>query len=193
FSTLTAEGDFGEERQYQWFHKDSVGNLTELLEYHNQREVDVIDEGTYEVVVRRLQEPMCELGRATYELVKSEGISLNLKDEYQLCTAENFSPIINPGIFETYRWLFEGAEVDNQATYRPSAPGNYELVVTDENGCETSATFEVTEGCVTLAKFPNALIPHHPQKDFRIYVDPLIEHLEVFIYNRAGEMIFFCE
>ena len=193
FSTLRAEGNFGEVRQFQWFYTDSVGTVTELLEYHNQREIDVTDEGTYEVVVRRLQEPMCELGRASYDLVKSEGISLDLDEEYQICTAENFFPAINPGVFETYSWLLEGVKIDSASTFRPSVIGNYELVVTDSEGCETSAAFEVTDTCVTLAKFPNALMPDNPQKDFRIYLDPLIQHVETFIYNRSGELVYHCE
>ena len=193
FSTLRAEGEFGEERQFQWFYTDSIGNVTELLEYHNQREIDVTDEGIYELVVRRLEEPMCELGRASYELVKSEGISLDLDDEYQICTAENFFPVISPGIFESFSWLLEGVKIDSTATFRPSVAGNYEVIVTDAEGCETSASFEVTETCVTLAKFPNALMPDNPQKDFRIYLDPLIQHVEVFIYNRSGELVYHCE
>lgn len=193
FSTLRAEGDFGEERQYQWFYTDSTGVVTELLDYHNQREIDVTDEGIYEVVVRRLQEPMCELGRASYELVKSEGISLDLDEEYQICTAENFFPTINPGVFETYSWLLEGAKIDSTATFRPNVTGNYELIVTDSEGCETSAAFEVTETCVTLARFPDALMPDNPRKDFRIYLDPLIQHVETFIYNRSGELVYHCE
>lgn len=193
FSTLRAEGEFMEERQFQWFYTDSTGALFELLDYHNQREIDVTDEGTYEVVVRRLEEPMCELARTSYELVKAEGISLDLQDEYQLCTAENFSPMINPGVFSTYSWSLEGEVVDSLPTFRPSVPGTYELTVTDDNGCETSGTFEVTEGCVTLARYPDAMMPDNPHKDFRIYLDPLIDHVEVVIYNRAGELIFHCE
>lgn len=193
FSTLTAEGDFREERQFQWFLTDSVGNVTELLEFQNQREIDVTDEGTYEVVVRRLQEPMCELGRATYQLVKSEGISLDLEDEYQICTAENFFPAINPGDFVTYSWMMDGVKIDSASTFRPNVTGNYEVIVTNTQGCETSASFEVTETCVTLARFPNALMPDNPKKDFRIYLDPLIEQVEVFIYNRSGELVYHCE
>src|SRR5690606_2835635 len=94
FSTLRQEKKFNMERQYQWFHTDSAGVVTELLEFHNQREIDVTEEGTYQVVVRRLEEPMCELGRASYDLIKAEGISLDLQDEYQICTAENFFPSI---------------------------------------------------------------------------------------------------
>jgi hypothetical protein len=193
FSTLTAEGEFREERQYQWFYTDSAGIIMELLEYHNQRQIDVTDEGTYEVVVRRLQEPMCELGRASYQLVKSEGISLDLQDEYQICTAENFFPTVNLGSFETYSWLLEGVKIDSASTFRPSIVGNYEVVVTDSEGCETSAAFAVTETCVTLAKFPNAMMPDSRRKDFRMYLDPLIQHVETFIYNRSGELVYHCE
>lgn len=193
FSTLRAEGEFNMERQYQWFHTDSTGVVTELLEFHNQREIDVTEEGTYEVVVRRLEEPMCELGRASYDLFKSEGISLDLQDEYQICTEENFSPTINPGIFESYSWLLEGVKVDSAATFRPSVEGNYELIVTDSEGCETNATFLVKDTCVTLARYPNALMPADPTKDFRIYLDPLIQQVEIFIYNRAGELVYHCE
>src|SRR5690606_15420238 len=69
FSTLSVEGDFGAGRQFQWFYTDSIGNVTELLELQGQEEIDVTDEGIYEVVVRRSEEPMCEVGRASYELV----------------------------------------------------------------------------------------------------------------------------
>lgn len=192
FSTLRAEGEFNMERQYQWFHTDSAGVVTELLEFHNQREIDVTEEGTYEVVVRRLEEPMCELGRASYDLIKAEGISLDLQDEYQICTAENFFPSINPGVFDSYSWLLDGVKVDSTDTFRPNVEGSYELIVTDSKGCETSAAFEVKDTCVTLARYPNALMPADPTKDFRIYLDPLIQHVEIFIYNRAGELVYHC-
>lgn len=193
FTTLAAEGDFGIERQFQWFFTDSVGNSTELLRFQNQKEIDVTEEGTYEVIVRRLEEPMCELGRSSYEVVKVEGITLDLQDEYEICTDENLAPTINPGIFQTYSWSIDSVEVNNLATFRPSAPGQYELSVTDSLGCEASASFIVIEGCVTLARFPNALMPSNPQKDFRIYLDPLIGQVEVVIYNRSGELIFHCQ
>lgn len=193
FSTLRAEGDFGLERQFQWFYTDPSGNVTELLEFQNQREIDVTDEGKYEVVVRRLEEPMCELGRATYDLLKSEAITVDVQDTYQICTEENFFPTINPGSFESYSWLLDGVKIDSLATFRPTVPGNYELVVSDTLGCETSAPFEVMETCISLAKFPNALMPGNPRKDFRIYLDSLIQKVEVLIYNRSGELVYHCE
>lgn len=192
FSTLTVDSSFDVDRHLQWFWTDSLGVTVELLEHKDKREIDVTEEGTYEVVVRRVEEPTCELGRASYSLVKLEMLEINIEDEYQLCTAENFSPTINPGDFGSYSWILEGAEVNNTSTFRPSLPGSYELLVTDSTGCETSAEFIVTEKCETLVRYPNAIVPGNPAKDFKIYVDPLIEYIEVFIYSRSGELIYHC-
>lgn len=192
FSTLTVESSFDEDRHVQWFFTDSLGTTVELLEHKDKREIDVTEEGTYEVVVRRIEEPTCEVGRDSYTLVKLDAIGINIEDEYQLCTAENFSPTINPGDFGSYSWILEGMEVNNTPTFKPSVPGNYELVVTDTTGCEASAEFEVTEKCETLVRYPNAVIPGNPLKDFKVYVDPLIENIEIYIYSRSGELVFHC-
>src|SRR5690606_41947417 len=57
---------------------------------------------------------------SSYDLIKAEGISLDLQDEYQICTAENFFPSINPGVFDSYSWLLDGVKVDSTDTFRPN-------------------------------------------------------------------------
>ncbi|MEX2595264.1 MAG: hypothetical protein WD426_21055 [Anditalea sp.] len=192
FSTLSVEAEPKDVERIQWFFTDSLDVTTELLDLQDKWEADVTEEGTYEVVVRRLEEPTCELGRATYDLVKSVGIPLVLAEEYHLCSAENIFPTISPGDFESYSWLLEGVEIDTASVFKPSLPGNYELVVSDGNNCEATAAFEVVEKCETMVRFPNALIPGNNEKDFRVYVDPLVEDLEIFIYSRTGELVYHC-
>src|SRR5690554_6369253 len=82
---------------------------------------------------------------------------------------------------------------DSTSTFRTTVTGSDELLVTDTEGCEPSATFEVTGTCVTLARFPNAVKPDNPRQDFRIYLDSFIQHVEIFIYNRSGELVYHCQ
>ncbi|MEX0884515.1 MAG: gliding motility-associated C-terminal domain-containing protein, partial [Cyclobacteriaceae bacterium] len=41
--------------------------------------------------------------------------------------------------------------------------------------------------------FPDALVPGDPQRNFIIYTKGQIDTLGVYIYNRWGELIYFCE
>jgi hypothetical protein len=192
FATLTLEAESDEVHRTHWFFTDSLGTTTELLDDQDKMQIDVTDEGFYEAVVRRMEEPACELGRASYDLVRSEGISLNLAEEYHVCSSENTFPTLSPGTFDSYSWLLEGEKIDSLSFFRPSVPGNYELIVTDGNNCESTAAFEVIENCETFVRFPNAIVPGNGEKDFRIFVDPIIENIEIFIYSRTGDLVFHC-
>jgi hypothetical protein len=65
--------------------------------------------------------------------------------------------------------------------------------VTDANGCEQVQELEVIDWCKSLVRFPNAMMPENPDKDFRVFIDPDVDHVEVFIYQRTGELIHYCE
>lgn len=191
FTTLSVNADMDLVELIEWFYTDADGNYTHLLDFDNQTSIDITDEGTYEVIIRN--EINCKLGRDTFEVVRLDNISLELDAIYYVCVEDNIYPNINPGTFESYTWLSEGTEVSTAPSYIPQTPGSYELLVVDANGCEASTQFEVEGVCFDLISYPNALIPGNPQKDFRIFADPNITEVEVFIFNRSGELIFHCQ
>lgn len=193
-ATLTMEADSDEIKRTQWFFTDSLGNTAELLEFQDKREIEVLEEGTYEVIIRNIIN--CELGRDTVTLVKSDPIVLELDEVYQICSEENVYPTIDPGPFETYSWSLDGVKIDSLQFLKVASPGQYELQVTDVNGCEATASFEVLERCATLVRFPNAITlgPQQalPGKDFRVFADKIIDEVEVYVYSRTGELVFHC-
>ena len=96
----------------------------------------------------------------------------------------------------TYQWYFNGSIINGATgySYLATANGNYTVVATDNNGCESQAV--LTEVIVGLNKFqvsssqfavsPN---PVHDQFDVR---GPEIEEIavQILIYNVLGEKIY---
>lgn len=190
FTTLTVDTDMDIVHKIEWFQKNEEGEDTWLFDLDDELSIDVTEEGIYEVVVRN--EINCRLGSAEFEVKRVEVDELDLEDIYDICSEENISPTISPGVFERYEWRYEGEMVSEEGQYRPLVAGNYELRVTDANECEQIHDFEVIDRCGTLIRFPNAMMPENPDKDFRIFVDPDVDHVEVFIYQRTGELIYHC-
>nr|MBI1229809.1 hypothetical protein [Cytophagales bacterium] len=172
----------------EWFQIDDQGNRTWLEDFENQTSIDVIDEGDYEVVVRN---PIgCRLGSATFEVTKAAPVEINLEDSYEICSAENIFPVLNPGELTDVEWYLDGVFMSNASTYKVESPGTYELRTTTELGCLQVATFNVTENCVVLLRFPDAMIAGNPTMNFRVYANEGIDEVELFIYQRTGELIY---
>ena len=73
------------------------------------------------------------------------------------------------GSYASYQWYLNGSPIAGatSAVYHESAPGSYEVVVTDENGCSlTSAAYVVTSGTGSGVAGVN-----HDQ-DIRLYPNP---------------------
>ncbi|MEX2514258.1 MAG: hypothetical protein WD398_15245 [Cyclobacteriaceae bacterium] len=192
FTELTMVSDSELIQNIEWYKKGDQGEDILLLEWENQTSIEVKEEGIYEVVVRN--EINCRLASAQYEVKQFETVPVNIADTYELCTAENIRPSIQPGeAFVSYSWYFNGELVSEENRYVPDQSGNYELIVMDTNGCEQVNEFEVIEECAILLRFPNALVLGDPQRDFKVYADPEIEWIEIYIFNRTGEMIFHCQ
>jgi hypothetical protein len=192
FTTLTAEvEDMDLVHKIEWFKLDGNGESEWLFDLDDELSIDVAEEGIYEVVVRN--EINCRMGSAEYEVERFELADLEIQDSYNVCAEENLIPTISPGLFASYEWWYEGELVSEKDSYRPLTAGNYELRVTDANGCEQVHDFEVIDRCKSLVRFPNAMMPENPDKDFRVFIDPDVDHVEVFIYQRTGELIHYCE
>ena len=189
FTSLTmtaADPDIVE--SIEWFKVDDQGEREWLLDFEDQTSVDVTEEGLYEVVVRN--QIGCRLGNAEFEVLRAAPVEIDLEATYEICSAENIFPELNPGELNGVEWYWEGTLVSTAATYKIAAPGAYELRTTSEAGCSQVKTFDVTEDCVLLIRYPDAMIVGDPSRDFRVYANTDIDEVEVFIYQRTGELIF---
>ncbi|MFT7365028.1 MAG: hypothetical protein ACI9UV_003244, partial [Algoriphagus sp.] len=86
-----------------------------------------------------------------------------------------------------------GDEVSTTAIFTPSLPGIYELTVSDNLGCFYVSTFEVIEDCALKISFPSGVVLNDPNRNFILYANEYIDDVEVYIYNRWGELIFYCQ
>lgn len=172
----------------EWFKIDDQGEQEWLPDFEDKVNIDVIDEGIYEVVVRN--EIGCRLGDAVFEVKRADPVRIELEDSYRICTAENIFPVLNPGEFSQVEWYLEGNLLSDASRYKIEAPGSYELRVTNEQGCSQVKEFAVIEDCVLLIRYPDAMIAGDPSRDFRVYANSDVDEVEVFIYQRTGELIF---
>lgn len=189
FTTLTmtaANSDIV--KTIEWFKVDDQGEQEWLSDFEDQSSIDVIDEGVYEVVVRN---PIgCRLGGALFEVKKAAALQIELEESYRICSEENLFAILYPGEFSQVEWYLDGNLLSNESRFKIDAPGSYELRITNEEGCSQVKNFEIIEDCVLMIRHPDAMILGDPSRDFRVYANDDIDEVEVFIYQRTGELIF---
>jgi hypothetical protein len=188
-TTITAVADLDQVAEIEWYRVTN-GTRTRLPQFDDLPIIEVAAEGTFEVLLR--SEFGCELGRANSIVVKSVITPPVIPAELTICAVEGISESIDPGDYDNYRWLLNGTEVSRDAVFTPTEPGNYELIVSDELGCEYSAGFVVREDCRLLISYPNAVVLNDPNRGFILYANDYIDDIEVYIYNRWGELIFYC-
>jgi len=191
FTSLSVVTDFDVVEFIEWYYLDADNNYIPLENFLNQETIDVADEGTYEVVVRN--DIFCEMGRATFEVGRILEIRLTMSAMQYICIEENRYNRLSPGDFAFYTWLKDGDVVSTDSIFIPREPGQYGLDVIDRNGCEVSTQFEVEDICAKLISMPSAMVPGDPTRDFRIYANPAISSIEVFVFNKLGELIHHCE
>ncbi|KEO75113.1 hypothetical protein [Anditalea andensis] len=190
-TTLSVNTDFDAVESIEWYYIDEDGFSLLLNNPGNQATIDVPFEGTYEVVVR--SDIYCELGRATYDVGRILDIRLGISAKQFICIEENQYNTLNPGEFEIYEWSRDGNVISTDPIFTPRAPGQYGLYIVDFNGCEVSTTFEVEDICAQLISMPNAMVSGDPERDFRIFANPAISEIEVFVFNKLGELIYYCQ
>jgi len=188
---LTATGDFTGIGDTRWFFTDFDGVEVELVENEGQREIEVSEEGTYEV--RVVNDINCILGTDMNLVLRiSDSIRPELEDSYQVCPRYEIGPNLDPGDFAGYQWYLEDQLLSTSPVFKPTLPGNYTLLVESNEGCFYSETFVTEEECELRVSYPNAVEPANPDKLFLVYTNYLIDELEVSIYNQWGELIFYC-
>ncbi|ERM84719.1 hypothetical protein P872_23705 [Rhodonellum psychrophilum GCM71 = DSM 17998] len=190
FTTITVVADLTNVASIQWFSLQG-GVATLLPGFDDQQTITVIENGVYQAVL--FSGFGCELGRQQVQITKSFITPPVLETRYVICAAENVVNVLDPGVYDNYSWELEGEEVSNSPTFTPTLPGNYALTVSDEFDCLFTIEFVVEEDCELKIIFPNAMRPSDPSRLFVVYANDFIDHVDVLIYNRWGELIYFCE
>lgn len=163
---------------------------TRILSWNDSTRVNVSQEGIYEVLLRN--DAGCELGRASTIVVQSTITPPIIPQVLTICASENIIQTINPGTYDAYIWRLDGNEVSRDSIFTPTQPGSYQLTVADNLGCEYMTMFEVLEDCQLKISLPNAMVLSDPSRNFILYANEFIDNAEVFIFNRWGELIFYC-
>lgn len=190
-SLITLETDFEEVSTIEWWFTDLNGNLSELVNQKNQPEILAINEGTYEA--RVFNNLPCLLGSDLVLVMRSmDQVRPEVKEIYQICPKYDIAPVINPGSFSVYEWYHEGTLVSTSPTFKPLLIGNFELIVYSDEGCPYSTTFVTEEECELKVVYPNAIELGNPDKEFLIYTNYLIDEIEVYIFNKWGQVVFQC-
>lgn len=147
--------------------------------------------GIYEVVgLNRLG---CIIGRDEILILESVDIpDPNIDEEYIICPFLEVSETIDPGIFETYDWFLDGELIYSERFFQPEKPGLYDLTVTTVDGCFVTKSFSVIEDCQFQVVYPNAMQTLNASKNFVIYSNYLVDNLKVWIYNRWGQLVYYC-
>ncbi|PZX60344.1 hypothetical protein LV84_00620 [Algoriphagus ratkowskyi] len=175
--------------QTEWIYFDLNNQRKELPEFGGQFEITVSEPGTYEVVV--YNKLLCEIGRNLILVEESTLLTLpELVERYPMCSKKNNLSPIDPGNFAKYEWFFQNKLVSTERLYKPAQIGEYQLLVTTEDGCEFRDSFTAYDVCDYKVVYPNAMILGNPDQDFRVLMSEEITEAELFILNRQGELIY---
>ena len=188
-TTIEVKANLTTVNSFEWFLVTG-GTRTRLPQFTTSL-IEVSQGGTYEVLLR--SSFGCEIGRANVVVVKSQLIPPVLPSEALLiCAVEGKSATLNPGSYASYSWILDGKEVSKDASFSPGKGGTYTLRVGDALGCEWEGTFTVVEDCNLKVVFPSGMVLEDPSRNFILYANEYIDEVGVFIYNRWGELIFYC-
>lgn len=189
-TTITVDADLTSVADIEWY--TVVGNTrTRVPAFNGLPLIEVSEEGTYEAVLR--SSVGCDLGRARGTVVRSTIIPPVIPESITICAIEGVQESISPGSYDNYSWKLNGVEVSQDSVFTPTDPGIYELTVSDNVGCEYISTIEVIEDCALKITFPSGVVLEDPDRNFILYANEYIDGVEVYIYNRWGELIFYCE
>jgi large repetitive protein len=190
FTLISLNADLSQVTGIQWFLVQG-SNTTRIPGFDDAEAVTILDNGTYEAVLFNTYN--CIVGWGRIQVTKSTIVPPVVEPFYVICGPESVGTEIDPGDYPFYSWQLDGVEIADTPTFTPVLPGEYTLTVSDEIGCEFSVVFEAVEDCELKIIFPNALRPSDPSRHFIIYANDFIDEIDVFIYNRWGQLIYYCE
>ncbi|MFD2202127.1 hypothetical protein [Shivajiella indica] len=191
FGVISLFAELENVEKIQWYFIDINGQKEILPDFENETDIAVSQEGTYEVEL--INHIGCVLGSDLVLLIRStDEIRPVTEEEYVICPFIGAGEEINPGEFEEYAWYLNNDLISTEPTLLPTAVGNYTVEVTSREGCSYSTSFTVKENCEFQLVYPNAVQPSNPEKGFMIYSNYLVDELSVWIFNKWGQLMFYC-
>ncbi|PSL02602.1 gliding motility-associated C-terminal domain-containing protein [Cecembia rubra] len=190
FTIISIIADLSDVARVEWYEIVN-GERVSQQNWLGLEDVVVLENGIFEVLL--INGDGCVVGSDQIEIIQSTIIPPVLESRYEICAPEGVTFEINPGEYPNYSWQLGDEEVSNSPTFTPVIPGQYVLIVSDDQGCEFVVRFDVVENCEIGVRIPNAIILGDEERNFRIFPTEFVDELEVFIYNRWGELIFYCE
>ena len=186
---ILAEADLSFVDKIEWYNV--VGASKNLIVGEEQLTLMVSSPGTYEIHL--LNAAGCLLGTGQITINQSDSTPPSLLPNYDICKSSNDLVTLEVGSWDSYEWSKNGTVVSLDPSFTPIEEGNYELMVIDSEGCDYTINFTITEVCEVNVVYPNAIRPGDPDRGFLIYTTGQLDTLTVLIYNRWGELIYFCE
>jgi hypothetical protein len=191
-ATVALQTDFEEVERIEWIYIDPNNNQVFLTQFEDDLTIPADLEGTYEVAV--FNRAGCEIGRNMLLVLESQDeVRPEVQAAYSICTESGYGEIVRPGTFVSYEWYRNGDLVSTAAEYNLISAGNYTLVVTNADGCSFEATFSTFEDCTFQFVATNAMELRNPNKQFEVYVNDAVEQAEIWIHNRNGQLVHYCQ
>ena len=174
-----------------WYKTGAAGK-EHLVAYDNSPFLLVQEEGEYSATL--IDAEGCTVGVGQIQVTQSFTEPPVISSLYSICELKNVLPAIEPGSrFKDYSWILNGVEVSNSPIFTPNQAGIYNLIAKDIQGCAFFAEFEVEIKCEPEVRYPNAIHHGNPDKAFVLYPDNLTDEIEISIFNRWGQLIYYCE
>ncbi len=191
-TTVSLETDFNEVQRIEWIFIDANGNQSFLGQFENESVIEIGEQGTYEAVV--YNHIGCEIGRDLILVLESQSEKRpEVKGSYSICTESGYGETVNPGDFVAYEWFYNGEFISDAPTLKLNKGGDYVLYVTNQDGCVFESSFSTFEDCTFQYVFPNAMDLNDPNKLFEVWVNDAVDLAQLWIHNRQGELVYFCE
>lgn len=98
--------------------------------------------------------------------------------------------VLSTQIFDTYQWYYEGVIISgaDQQTYTPDQDGLYEVVVTNSDGCEGTAQFDVNFMSIENSQLSLIKIYPVPANEF-LYISSPDQIMKIQISDAKGSVI----
>lgn len=190
FVTINVQTDASLVGSIIWYYVDFEGKRIELGGSKNRFEIETAKEGTYEVQV--FNKLGCLVGSDLVMVMRStDEVRPVVEPFYNICVKFGESAEINPGDFQGYEWILNGQLVSTSAAFSPKAIGTYTIRVTSWEGCTFEREFRVDEACEMKITHTTGMRLGDSQRTFKVYQNPLVDNLKVWIYNGWGQLVFF--
>lgn len=191
FTSIFLDADLTEVLRINWYFTSLSGTRVALTEFTDAQEIIAIDEGFYSVEIFGARDCLLGAEEVLVQRIVDE-ILPAIEDNYIICAQFGLFEAIDPGNFIAYQWYFNNNLISENRILEPQEQGRYELTVTTQNDCDYTMDFEVIEDCQMEIKQTTGMRAANETYQFEVYANFLIDEVEVWIYNKWGQLMHHC-